>query len=51
MCLVQAGVHQGSVLSLLLFAVTVDVISKNVTEALMNKILYADYLILISKNI
>ena len=38
----QVGVHQGSVLSLLLFAIVVDVTLKNVREKLMNEILYAD---------
>ena len=44
--LVQVGVHQGSVLSPLLFAIAVDVISENPREGLMNEILYADDLVL-----
>ena len=44
--LVQVGVHQGSVLSPLLFAIPVDVILKNPREGLMNEILYADDLVL-----
>ena len=40
--LVQVGVHQGSVLLPLLFAIAVDVISENAREGLMNEILYAD---------
>ena len=40
--LVQVGVHQGSVLSLLFFAIAVDLISENAREGFINKILYAD---------
>ena len=36
---VQVGVHQGSVLSPLVFAIAVDVISENTREELMNEIL------------
>ena len=36
------GVHSGSVLPSLLFAIAVDVISKNTTEGLVNEILYVD---------
>ena len=36
--LIQVGVDQGSALSPLLFAIAVDVISKNVREGLMNQI-------------
>ena len=48
--LVQVGVHQGSVLSPLLFAIAVDVISENAREGLMNEILYGDDLVLMSKS-
>ena len=48
---VQVGVHQGSVLWPLLFAIAVDVISEKSREELMNKILYADDLVLMSKSI
>ena len=48
--LVQVGVHQRSVLSPLIFEVAVDVISENEREGLMNKILYADNLILMSES-
>ena len=48
--LVQVSVRQGSVLSPLLFAIAVDVISENAREGLMNKILYANNLVLISKS-
>ena len=40
--LVQGGAHQGSVLSPLLFAITVDVIMENAREGLMKEILHAD---------
>ena len=36
--LVQVGVHQGSVLSPLLFAIAVDVISENARKGLMDEI-------------
>ena len=39
---VQVGVHQGSVLS---FAITVDVITENEREEMINKNLYADDLV------
>ena len=48
---VQAGVHKGSVLSPLLFAIAADVISENGREGLMNEILYADDLVLMSESI
>ena len=48
---VGVGLHQESVLSPLLFAIAVDVISENAREGLMNKILYADDLVLMSKNL
>ena len=49
--LVQVGVHQGSVLLPLLFAIAVDVISENAREGLMNEILYVNGLVLMSENI
>ena len=49
--LVQVGVHQGSVLSPLLFTIAVDVVSENAREGMMNKILYADDLVLMSESI
>ena len=49
--LVPVGVHQGYVLSPLLFAIAVDVISENAREGLMNEILYADDFVLMSENI
>ena len=48
--MLQVGVHQGFVLSPLLFAIAVDVISENKTEGLMNEILYAHEFILMSES-
>ena len=48
---VQVGVHQGFVLSSLLFAIAVDVISENAREGSMNEILHVDNLVLMSKSI
>ena len=49
--LVEVGVHQRSVLSTLLFAIAVDIISENAREGLMNEIFYADGLVLMSESI
>ena len=49
--LVQVGVEQGSVLSPLLFAIAVNVITENAREGLMNEILWADDLVLMSEGI
>ena len=49
--LVKVGVHQGVVLSPLLFAITVVVITKDAREQLINKIFYADDLVLIIESI
>ena len=46
---VKVRVHQGSVLSPLLFAIVVDVVAENAREGLMYKILYADDLLLMSE--
>ena len=48
--LVQVGKHQRSVLPPLLFAIAVDVISENARERLINEILYADDLALMSES-
>ena len=48
--LVQVGLHQGSVLSPLLFAIAVDVICENAREGLMNEILYVNDLVLMSES-
>ena len=47
---VKVGVHQGSVLLLLLFAIVVDVITENARRGVVNKLLYADDLVLMSKD-
>ena len=49
--LVQVGVHQGSVLLPLLFAIAVGAISENAREGLMNEILYVNGLVLKNENI
>ena len=48
---VRVGVHQGSVLSPLIFAIVVDAVSKHAREALLNEILYADDLVLMSESL
>ena len=48
---VKFGVHQGSTLSLLLFAIVVDVITGSVRNGLKNEMLYVDGLVLTSKTI
>ena len=42
---VHVGVHQGSVLSPLIFAIVVDVVAEHAREGLLNEILYADDLV------
>ena len=46
---VKAGVHQGSVLSPLLFAIIVDVITENARRGVANELMYADDLVLMSE--
>ena len=43
---VKVGLHQGSVLSPLLFAIVVDVITESVRNSLRSEMLYADDLVL-----
>ncbi|XP_077862361.1 uncharacterized protein LOC144344061 [Saccoglossus kowalevskii] len=43
---VKVGVHQGSVLSPLIFVVVIDVVTESAREGLMREMLYADDLIL-----
>ena len=47
---VKVGAHRGSVLSPLLFAIVVDVITKNARRSVVNELLYADGLALMSEN-
>ena len=46
---VKVGVHQGSVLSPLVFAIVVDVVMESVRNGLMSEMLYADDLVLMSE--
>jgi len=46
---VKVEIHQGSVLSPLLFVIVVDVVTKCARKGLMNEILYADDLVLTSE--
>ena len=48
---VKVGVHQGSVLSPLLFAIVVDVVTKGAREGLLKELLYADDLVLTSESL
>ena len=47
----KVGVHQGLVLSSLLFAIAVDVIVQEAREGLLYEILYADDLVIVSETI
>ena len=46
---VKVGVHQGSVLSPLLFAIVVNVVTENARRGVVNKLLYANDLVLVSE--
>ena len=48
---VKVGVHQGSVLSPLLFAIVVDVTTENARRGVVNELLYADYFVLMSEDV
>ena len=48
---VRVGVHQGSVLSPLIFAIVVDVVTEHAIEGFLNEILYADDLVLMSESL
>ena len=48
---VKVGVHQGSVLSPLLFAIAVNVITENAIRGVVNELLHADDLVLMSETI
>ena len=47
---VRVGVHQGSVISPLIFAIVVDAVTEQARKGLLNEILYADNLVLMSEN-
>ena len=47
---VNVGVHQGSVLTPLLFAIVVDVITENARRGVVNELLYADDLVIMSED-
>ena len=46
---VNVGVHQGSALSPLLFAIVVDVATNDIKEGTLQEILYAEELVLIEE--
>ena len=48
---VRVGVHQGSVTSPLIFAIVVDAVTEQARKGLLNEILYADNLVLMSENL
>ena len=48
---VRVSVHQGSVLSPLVFAIVVDVVTEHAREGLLNEILYANDLVLMSESL
>ena len=48
---VKVGVHQGSVLSPLLFIIVMEALSRNVKEGLPYELLYADDLVLIAESV
>ena len=48
---VRVGVHQGSVLSPLIFAIVVDVVTEHAIEGLLNENLHGDDLVLMSESL
>ena len=48
---VWVGVHQGSVLSSLIFAIVANVVTEHAKEELLNEILYKNDLVLMSENL
>ena len=47
---VKVRVHQGSILSPLLFALVMDEVTKNIREEVVKEMLYADDIVLVSDN-
>ena len=47
----RVGVHQGSVISPLIFAIVVDAVSEQAIKGRLNEILYVDDLVLMSENL
>ena len=47
----RVGVHQGSVISPLVFAIVVDAVTEQARKGLLNESLYADDLVLMSENL
>ena len=47
---VQVGVHQGSILSPLLFALVMDEVTKDIREGVVKEMLYADDIVLVGDN-
>ena len=48
---VRVGVHQGSVVSPLIFAIVVDLVTEHTREGLLNEILFADDVVLMSESL
>ena len=47
---VKVGVHQGSILSSLLFALVMDEVTKDIREGVVKEMLYADDIVLVGDN-
>ena len=47
---VEVGVHQGSILSPLLFALVMDKVTKDIREGVVKEMLYADDIVLVGDN-
>ena len=48
---VRVIVHQGSVISPLIFAIVIDAVTEQVKKGILNEILYANDLVLMSENL